>query len=318
MRLIDMHCDTIYALLREGSGDLKENGLCVNIGNMKKAESMAQFFACFLHAKDYDYNYDIAYAKALEMIAYAKAEFTKQSENLKLALSAKDLTKNEKTGKISAFLTIEEGGILAGNLNRLERLYQEGIRLITLTWNFENCIGFSNKTGGGLKPFGIETVRRMNELGMLIDVSHLSDEGFWDVITYSKKPIVASHSNARELCEHTRNLSDDQLKALAENGGVAGINLFPYFVKESGNITAEDIAKHVAHMYRVGGEDVIAIGTDFDGFDDGKSEIQHLGQIDVVYDAIKKQGFTERQMEKIWYQNAMRVIHGSMFDGSNG
>jgi len=312
MKLIDMHCDTIFELMRRKGESLKGNSLCISLDYMKQAKSMAQFFACFLYADEFGWDYTKGYEKALEMIAYAKKEFAENEGSIELALNYEDLKKNESNGKISAFLTIEEGGILEGKIERLEHLFQEGIRLMTLTWNYENCIGYPNKMSGGLKAFGVEVVRKMNRLGMIIDVSHLSDDGFWDVLKYSSKPFVASHSNARALCNHPRNLSDDMIKALAEKGGVMGINFYPYFIRESGSATIENIVEHIQHIYQIGGEDVIAIGTDFDGFDEGKSEISHLGQMDVVYDAIKRQGFTERQIDKIWNRNAMRVIKDGM------
>ena len=148
----------------------------------------------------------------------------------------------------------------------------------------------------------------MNELGMMIDVSHLSDGGFWDVIRHSKKPMVASHSNARTLCDHPRNLTDEMIKALAEQGGVAGVNLYPYFLHKSGKATADDIANHVWHMYQVGGENVVAYGTDFDGFDLGELDIAHMGQMNRVYESVRKRGFTERQMEKLLNGNILRVM----------
>lgn len=214
---------------------------------------------------------------------------------------------------MSAVLTIEEGGILCNDIERLDKLYQEGIRLMTLTWNHDNCIGSPNSKDievmkKGLKPFGLEVIERMNELGMIIDVSHLSDGGFWDVIRCSDKPVVASHSNARALCPHPRNLSNEMIKALAEKGGVIGVNFYPFFLNPIGKASAEEIADHIMHMYCVGGEDVIAIGTDFDGFDEGELEIEHLGEMDKLHSAVKKKGLTERQIEKIWSQNVMRVI----------
>ena len=148
----------------------------------------------------------------------------------------------------------------------------------------------------------------MNELGMLIDVSNLSDGGFWDVVRYSTKPFVASHSNARVLCNHPRNLTDEMIKALAEKGGVAGVNFYPYFLREHGKATVVDIAEHLWHMYQVGGEDVVAFGTDFDGFDEGELDISHMGEMHQVYDAIRKRGFTERQMDKILNGNILRVL----------
>ena len=224
------------------------------------------------------------------------------------------MIQNDTTEKISAFLTVEEGGILGDDINRLQTLYDEGIRLITLTWNHENCIGYPNSKDEaimqkGLKPFGIEVIEKMNQLGMIIDVSHLSDGGFWDVLKHSKKPVVASHSNARSLCNHPRNLSDEMIKALADRGGIAGINLYPYFIKKNGKATVDDIAAHVWHMYQTGGEDFVAIGTDFDGFDEGELEIVDIGEMGKLYDAVKRRGLSERQMEKFWIGNAMRVIN---------
>ena len=314
MRLIDMHCDTILHFMNNENLHLQRNELCIDIEKMRKANSMAQFFACFVNLRKFDEQsgYDKAYQYALEMITRGKKEIAANSKDISLALTFNDLVENEKAGKMSAFLTVEEGGIIHNDMSRLEQLYEEGVRLITLTWNYENCIGFPNKLTGGLKPFGIEVVKRMNELGMLIDVSHLSDDGFWDVIKYSSKPIVASHSNARALCNHPRNLTDDMIKALAENGGTAGLNLYPCFLKKLGKVSVSDMAEHIVHMYQVGGEDVIAIGTDFDGFDDGESEIVHMGQMNILYDEIQKHGFSERQMEKFWNGNAMRVIKGVM------
>lgn len=351
MRVIDLHCDTLWAMWRhhkqylaseeqryaalgycyEDAVSLQKNSLCVDIEKMKRAGSMAQFFACFIymdeiHGED---RWMKGYREALEMIAFGKQNFagdssdifaadsrnvlTSDSSDLILTLQFHELMEHHAEGQISAFLTMEEGGILDNQMERLEYLYEEGIRLITLTWNHENCIGHPNSRDPrlmqlGLKPFGIEVVERMNELGMVIDVSHMSDGGFWDVLKYSKKPIVASHSNARSLCNHPRNLSDEMIKALAEKGGVAGVNFYPYFVRENGKIFAEDIADHIVHMYQVGGEDFVAIGTDFDGFDEGESDVKDIGQMRYVYDIVKQRGFTESQMEKFWYGNALRVL----------
>lgn len=310
-----MHCDTLWALMRKKEEDLKNNTCAIDVEKLKTADCLAQFFACFIYMDDFqgENRFTQAYEYALEMIAYAKQEISTYPGEMALATSIEEIEQNRKEQVISSLLTIEESGILDNDMGRLERLYAEGIRLLTLTWNYENCIGSPNSRDisimqQGLKPFGKEVVERMNQLGMLVDVSHLSDGGFWDVIEHSKEPILASHSNARALCPHPRNLSDEMIRALAEKGGIAGLNLYPYFIHESGKITLDDIAEHVAHMYRIGGEDVLSIGTDFDGFDEGTSEIVHMGQMEQLYEAIKKRGFTDRQMEKIWYKNALRIM----------
>lgn len=322
--LIDMHCDTISALQESGGAEtLWENHLCVDIKRMEQAGSLVQFFACFIDGKAYKKSpqekitsqmWNCAYEAALRLIERIRKE---ENEKLSLALSYEEILENQKQDRISAVATIEEGGILNGEGGRIAELYERGIRLITLTWNYENSLGYPNSwdsemMGRGLKRFGLETVEQMNALGMLVDVSHLSDGGFWDCIRYSTAPVVASHSNARSLCSHPRNLTDEMLRALAEKGGVAGLNFYPVFLKEDGyQVCTEDIARHAAYMIRTAGEDVVAIGTDFDGFDPGNPEQMyptHIGEMDRVREAMKKQGITERQIDKIWSGNALRVL----------
>ena len=315
MKVIDLHCDTLWLMWRDKEIHLKRNACCIDVEKLRVADSLAQFFACFVYKDWYqgERGYDEAYGDVFRMIKLGKQEVEANFEHLALAGDLTELQRNCQNGKRSAVFTLEEGGVLNGHLERLEQLYEAGIRLITLTWNYENCIGYPNSRElrvmqKGLKPFGIEVVERMNELGMMIDVSHLSDGGFWDVLKYSKRPFVASHSNARELCNHPRNLSDEMIKALAEKGGVVGVNFYPYFLNTEGKGTVENIAEHIMHMYKIGGEDVVAIGTDFDGFDEGESEVAHIGELEKVYTAVKKRGLTERQIEKIWSGNAMRVM----------
>ena len=313
MRLIDMHCDTFWLMMRKQGLSLHKNELCIDIEKMRAAGSMAQFFASFIHMSEFDGENAVEDRHALDMIAYGKSELAKCSDSITIARNYNELIANNDNGVMSAILTVEEGGIINGKMEYLEELYRQGIRLITLTWNHENCIGFPNSRDPelmkqGLKPFGIEVVKRMNELGMIIDVSHLSDGGFWDVIKHSTKPVVASHSNARALCNHPRNLTDEMIKTLAHKGGVAGVNFYPYFLQENGKATVEDIANHAWHMYQVGGEEFVAIGTDFDGFDEGELDITHIGEMNLVYDAMIKRGFTHRQMDKILSGNILRVL----------
>lgn len=303
MKLIDFHCDTIWAMERNVP-------LTVDIEKLREVDSLAQFFACFIYGDD---SYAKGYEHALQMLDFAKTFFLDKLADLALTRNYKELLVNQRENKVSAFLTIEEGGILEGNLKRLERLYEEGVRLMTLLWNYENCIGYPNSAERnimekGLKPFGVDVVRRMNELGMIVDVSHMSDGGFWDVLKYSNKPVVASHSNSRELCSHPRNMSDEMIRALADQGGVIGVNTYPYFVHKSGTASMELLADHIEHIYQIGGEDVLGIGTDFDGYDEGISDFEDMSQMNAFYEVVKRRGFTERQMEKIWFKNILRII----------
>ena len=299
---VDLHCDTLSAL--------ENSHLHIDIESMKKSGISLQFFACFVNVLDGNWEY--GYQKVENMI---QKMYTEQTTELQLVSSYKEWEKNEKSDVISALLTLEEGGILNGKYSRIPELYRKGVRLITLTWNYENCFGYPNSSNRnimrkGLKSFGKEAVGQMNQLGMLIDVSHLSEGGFWDCIKLSKKPIVASHSNARSLCNHPRNLTDKMLQALSEKGGVAGLNFYPRFLKREGDAQLRDIAKHAKHMIQVAGEEVVAIGTDFAGYEleKGQKWISGVSEIELVWDSMKREHITERQIDKIMIGNARRVL----------
>lgn len=326
MKLIDMHCDTLWKLMdMEKDGNLMENHCSVNIPFMKEAGTKAQFFACFTCLKDFEdaKGYEGCYGRVQEMIAYLKQQTERYEEQIGLAGSYQEFLKNSEEGKISAVLTVEEGGILCDRKERLDTLYEEGIRLMTLMWNYENCIGYPNSREAsvmsrGLKSFGIDVVRRMNELGMIIDVSHASDGTFWDILKYSKNPVVASHSNCRALCKHPRNLSDTMIRSLANIGGIAGINFYGAFLGagqgDEGDTAQEDsrvdaMTAHILHMIQVGGSGFPAIGTDFDGFDaEGILEIPDVSKMERLWDALKKAGVPESQLDLIWSGNAERVM----------
>lgn len=328
MKWIDLHCDTLSILaeedrirIKDSGPGLGENHLCVDIRRLKEAGAAAQFFACYVNAADFCGDtvfsrtgglWDRAYRKALSMAAYARHA---QDERFGIASSTEDILNMERENRVAGVLTVEEGGVLNGRPERLEELYDSGVRLLTLTWNYENCIGSPNSRDSGvmqrgLTPFGIQTVERMNELGVIVDVSHLSDGGFWDCIRYSSKPIMASHSNARALCPHPRNLSDEMLHAIGDKGGAAGVNFYGTFLRPAGCAEVTDIVRHIRYIMDRAGEDAVALGTDFDGFDReslpaGISGVQDMG---VLWNAMKRAGITERQIEKAAYGNVMRVL----------
>lgn len=317
MNLIDMHCDTLLRLMDDRiPKNLMDNNCSVSIEKLKKAGASAQFFACFIDMKQFrgadccEQGYDYA----LRMLTRLKDEIKQYPDDIAMAGNYAEYISNNQSEKISAFATIEEGGIIHDDRMRIQTLYNEGIRLITLLWNYENCMGYPNSKeerimNAGLKPFGFETIEQMNELGMIVDVSHLSDGGFWDTVKYSKHPVAASHSNARALRNHPRNLSDEMLRALAEAGGVAGLNFYHWFLGESQDMRIEQMTAHVLHMMRIGGEEAVAIGTDFDGFDnEGVIEIPDIGEIGRLAAALGKAGVTQRQLDKIWSENVLRLI----------
>lgn len=330
MGYVDLHCDTISRILEE-NGSINDKRFMVNLDGLEKAGADVQFFACFVYGIYFDDKltdkerrldnflidihpgaWDKAYEHVLKMSACLDSEL---SDDLKLARSYDDIVKNMNEGVISAVKTVEEGGVLAGDIKRLDALYNEGVRLITLTWNFRNCIGHPNSTVKelmdlGLTSFGQDVVGRMNELGMIIDVSHLSDGGFYECINLSDKPIVASHSDVRALCPHPRNLTDHMIRTLAEHGGVAGLNLCPEFIREDGQVCVDDLVKHVVYMMNKGGEDIVCLGTDFDGIRNPYRDnwINTVNDMPLLFEALKKYGLSERQLDKFMYGNAMRVM----------
>lgn len=317
--MIDLHCDTIGEIAdpkNKGKNiHLGKNNLHIDICRLKKVGASAQMFAVYVPADDlqkYGFPPNAAYDFLKDMSERMDAEFALNSTDIALARNYDEYQKNRKEDKISAFKTIEEGSFLEGRLERLQAVYNMGFRILGLIWKPENCNGFSNSSdpvimAKGLKPFGIEVVKKANELGMIIDVSHLSDGGFYDVCKYSSKPFMATHSNCRALADETRNMTDDMIRALANKGGVMGLNLTPDFLDVSAKGKIEFMVAHIAHIKKVGGIETSAIGTDFDGMD-GDLEIDNIGDMDKLFFALSKAGFTDDEIDKIAYKNALRVI----------
>jgi len=312
MNFIDFHCDTASAMLEQNQ-PLRKNSLKVDIEKLQKGEALAQFFAMYIDKV----KHDSSYAYCVEMLQNFKRELELNSENISLCRTHRDLMEAQKQGKIGAFLTIEEGDAIEGDLEKLRYFKQEGISAMTLTWNYENDLGYPNfewqYQNRGLKPKGFEVVEAMNELGMLVDVSHLSDAGFEDVITHSTKPIIATHSNARAVTNHSRNLTDEQLKKLADNGGVAGLAFSVNFLVEKELIDTsrlakvEDMVRHIKHIRNIAGVEVLALGSDYDGIMN-PVEMEDASQISKLSDELLKDGFSYDEVEKIFYKNGLRII----------
>lgn len=311
MRYLDLHCDTASRMLYEEEG-LKSNKLSVDIEKMKKGEALGQVFAFFIELrKEKD-----PYLEFKEMYSNFIKEVDKNSSDIDIVRNINELKDSENKGKIGAFLSIEEGEVLKGDINKLVDVYEKGIRLITLTWNFENSLAFPNCNpkfmDKGLKENGFEVVSKMEELGMLADASHLSDKGFYDLINYCKKPFIVTHSNSRVITNHSRNLTDEMIKDLANKGGVMGLNFCSAFLRD--NVTSidivptiEDMMRHIKHIRNVGGADVLSLGSDFDGIAN-EVEIKDVSEMGKLRYALEKAGFSENEVEKIFYKNALRVF----------
>lgn len=326
MRFIDMHCDSLMKLffLDREKADLYDSKVtAVDFKRMKEGGQLAQFFAVFLPPLNAYEMFDIPpvpdeeYIEALH--GYLVQNVKAHIDIIELAHNAAELEANEKAGKMSAVLTMEDGRAVEGKLENLKRFYDMGFRALSLTWNFENCFGSPNSKDSkmmntGLTDFGKEAVFYMQELGMLVDVSHLSDKGFYDVAAICKKPFAATHSNCRQLSPHQRNLTDEMIQILGDKGGVAGINFGPEFLNQDiscKDSTAVLMADHVRHLSDIGGIGCVGIGSDFDGVS-GNLEIAGCSHMDVLEHALQKKGFSGSDIEKIFYQNVRRVMKDAM------
>lgn len=319
---IDMHCDTLLRGLHQGGESVYDGDGMQSLKKMADAGQMAQFFAIFfpprMKKEDLPEGFpplpeDNVLFEKLRDVLYSQVE--KHSDRVGMAHNYSEIINNWKKGLSSAILTMEDGRMVDGKMENLSFLYDKGVRAIALTWNNENCFGFPNSKypeimRRGLSEFGKEAIGEMNRLGILIDVSHLSDGGFYDVASISKEPFIASHSNCRKVTPHTRNLTDDMIKIIAEKGGVAGLNFGPEFVgsdADSVHSNIEDLADHILHFINVGGEDCVGLGTDFDGVE-GDLEIDHPSKMELLFQELQRRGVPEWVLDKIASGNVLRVI----------
>ena len=304
--MIDLHCDTIMQLLdHPDSGDLYRNTWKIDIEKLQKAHSKVQDFALFINLGETN----DPYGRYEEMRNLCTTQIHLYGEHIQHVLSYQDVESVYESGKIGALMSIEEGGVLGGDLDKLKQAYQDGVRLITLTWNYPNGLGepHCGEQHKKLTPKGIEFVEAMQDLGIIVDCSHLNDAGTEQLGDILDAPFVASHSNAREVTTHTRNLPDNLIKIIANKGGVIGLNFAQSFLGTSPVSRIEDIVKHGLYLINKGGEDVVALGTDFDGIKPN-TEIKDASEMYRLYDAFKEAGLSVEQCEKLFWKNADRLL----------
>ena len=355
--VIDMHCDTAGLIVsrntqaeavrlgRSSGGTgysftitekelrdgicLAENDRMISLNKLKQGGYLCQCFAAYVSEAAANLAGMSSFDYLMLIQDYLDEQLQKHSDLIRPALTGSEMEQNFKDGFVSMLRTVEEGLPYQGKLENLKKAYDRGIRKSTLTWNYENELAFPNpgtrggdpRTGidtrNGLKPMGFEFIHAMEDMGMLIDISHLNDAGIWDILNTvrASTPIVASHSNARGVCYVPRNLSDEMLKALADHGGITGINFCPGFLNEAyigvpkaedRHSRIEDMIRHITYIRNVAGIDAIGLGTDFDGIT-GSLEIENAGQIQKLAEAMELAGFSDDEIEKVFYRNALRV-----------
>ncbi len=304
MFLIDAHNDTPYRMYFE-HGALYENEFHNSIKKQKGFRTLL-LYAVFMDPEKVNFfNSPLAYFDALYN------NFTKElNENREYIQWVRDVSSFPHSDKQQAILTVE-GGSLIDSLETLDSLWNKKIKVLTLTWNDSNLLATSAMSGedGGLTPFGKKVIKKMNALGMIADLSHASDQTFWDVLSVTEKPVLVSHSNARALCNHPRNITDDMFLALCENNGVLGINFYPVFLEdESGKANLESILNHIEHFLELGGENHIGFGSDFDGVDSLPKGITDVASFEAIRNEMEQRNYSKELIDKLFYKNMMRIL----------
>lgn len=316
--VIDLHCDTItcVAALSQGKDRLAKSGGHVDLPRLRAGGALLQAFAIFAPAQALQELLplgDTPEAVFEASYAWYQKELAENSGEIAPVRAFGDIERNRLAGRISGLLTLEDGAVVKG-ITDLDALYEKGVRMIALTWNFPNSLGFPNAIekdmAKGLTDLGRAAVVRMEELGMVADVSHLSDGGFADVAALARKPFVASHSNARALCGHTRNLTDGMLRTLADRGGAAGLNFYSLFIGDEKRTTIEGVLRHALHIRNVAGVEALCLGSDFDGIS-CELEFRDYAGYPALLRAFEKH-FTPREMDLVTHGNALRVLRDCM------
>ncbi|MBR2742965.1 MAG: dipeptidase [Clostridia bacterium] len=306
IRYFDAHCDTITRTADAGLS-MYENDMHISFSKLKRFKSYAGIFAIW---QDDTKTPEAAYDGFFKYYDYWISETKKHSDIITFCKSRADYESAKREGKIAAFLSIEGGLPLKGDAHNLDKFYEAGVRLMTLTWNRYNGIadGITEQTGRGLTDFGREVVARMGSLNMLIDVSHLSVRGFYDVFEAHRGIVVASHSNSIAECSHRRNLTDEQFGLLKASGGGCGINLYADFISDRFEAHISDVVRHIEHFMALGGEDSLFIGADFDGIERTVKGLPDVVHIENLYEELLRLNYPEKTVKKLFYDNLERIM----------
>ena len=308
--VFDLHCDTALELLshqKEGTDTLRRNHLHIDLERAKKLAGYCQCFACFTTPYMTEWKTGTPEDMFEKEIDILRSELEKNRDWILQAYTAEDVEKNYKNGMMSAILTIEGPAGFGFDPELLQDLYLAGFRITTLGWNEDNPLTGSHITGGGLTDLGREYVREAQRLGMIVDVSHISDQGFWDIMEITQAPVVATHSNSRTICNVSRNITDDMFQAICQTGGVVGFNQYASFIGQDPDLHAA--CAHFLHFMQMDPDARhIALGGDLDGCSqlptgfDGVQDYPKLAQVLLAH------GLEEQQLRNIFWDNALGVM----------
>ncbi len=303
-RVFDSHCDTPVELWRQEK-QLKNSDLAVSLDKAAHLGGYAQFFAFCTAWLQTRMPHPEHFARALD---YFLTQLQKNAEQITLCRTACEAEAAMQRGTCAAFLSIEGAEAVREDEGLLEPAYEKGVRMISLVWNLPNSLAGSCQSGEGLSEKGKSFFRRAQRLGMLVDVSHLSEKGFWDMAELAEKPIVASHSNSTAICPHPRNLTDAQFRAICDLGGTAGINLYGPFLRPQGRAGFCDVRRHLDHFLELGGEGHIALGADLDGCDELPEGFSGVDDYEKLGSYLARFGYSEKTMQNLFCNSLMRVV----------
>ncbi len=302
-KIIDAHCDTASELL-DRNENLKDNTCMINKAYMDEYESYVQVFAAYVSKKVKN-----PMDRAIKILEKAKNEIRKN--DIDLILCCEDLERTLKEKRCGAILSIEDARALCGKIMPLYFFYNFGVRMITLAWNDDNEVtdGADSIKQTGLTNFGRDVVKEMNRLNMIIDVSHISERGFWDVLETTNAPVIASHSNCYRECHHARNLKYEQIKSLIDTGGMMCINIYPPFLEnEPDRADVKSIIRHIEYALSLGAENNLGLGSDFDGIDATPKGLNNLKDYQKLFKEFEKMNYSQELIDKITHQNFIKFM----------
>lgn len=306
--VVDTHCDTILSLMRGRPLGSRSDEGHIDLPRLKEGGVCAQFFACFIEPQ---YKPDKGLRRVMQQLDAFYQAVEANADAIEVATTVADIERIHAAGKVAGVVAIEGGEAIDGDLAALRMLHKLGMRSFGLVWNQRNPLADGigeRRTHGGLTNFGVDVVKELNRLGIVVDVSHLNDEGFWDVIEVSTSPIMASHSNSRAICDHPRNLTDDQIIALAKNGGVMGMNFCPPFVAKDGKATLDQLIDHIDHIVELVGFDHVGLGSDFDGISDVPQGLENASCLPNLTRRLAERGYSDENILKILGGSHLRVL----------
>lgn len=299
MEIFDCHCDTISKISEDTK--LFDNELNVNIKGMKGFKNYTAFFAAFIEDEEK------AWERFLKLRNIFLNEIKINKAHIEQCLSYEDMIKAHSDGRCAAFLSLE-GAYMVEREEDIDKLYSLGVRCICLTWNNENKLAGGVWSNKGLTSLGKKVVKRMEDIGIILDVSHLNDRSLENVLEVAEKPVIASHSNSRAICDNSRNLTDEQFLKISGMGGCVGINLYSEFISGKKKADSRELLKHIKHFINLGGEDSLGIGTDFDGAESFVDNIRGVQELGDLINGLREYGLNDEQIEKTTHKNFKSIL----------